>query len=132
MQSRPNLKVVFNGKPHYCANRFLLHRIAAKCFFLQNGYTPLHICAQNGTVKVATVLAAYGSDFNAKANDGDTPLHVASKFGNINIVHLLLDYYGNTNTQVCNVTYVKNFSYFFVIADRFVHLKFSVEFDKIV
>jgi ankyrin repeat protein len=37
-------------------------------------YTPLHIAACEGCVRVAELLLAGGAEVNAKSADGDTPL----------------------------------------------------------
>lgn len=83
---------------------------------LQNGFTPLHVCAENDEVNVAVVLAEYGSEFAARADGGLEPLHVAAKFGNLNITKFLIGYH-DTPDQVCSaISSVNNFRHFFLSA----------------
>lgn len=78
---------------------------------MQNGFTPLHVCAKNGAVNVAAVLAEYGSDFNARADGGTKPLHVAKEAGNLNIVKFLC-HYDDIPAEVCIIaSSKKNFSH---------------------
>lgn len=52
--------------------------------------TPLHLCAQEDRVKVASVLIKGKCNVDGKTKAGYTPLHVACHFGHGNMVRFLL------------------------------------------
>ena len=47
----------------------------------RNGCTPLFLCAQSNSQKVARVLLSHGADINARDNAGLTPLDAALASG---------------------------------------------------
>ncbi|KAM3174258.1 hypothetical protein ACTXT7_010901 [Hymenolepis weldensis] len=55
------------------------------------GFTPLHIAARYGNVKVARFLISNGADVNYCAKDSITPLHLAAKWGKGEMTQLLID-----------------------------------------
>lgn len=59
-------------------------------FFLQNGLTPLHLCAQENRVAVAELLHKNGADIEKETKGGFTPLHIASHYGQADMVKFLL------------------------------------------
>uniref|UniRef100_A0AAX7VRS1 Ankyrin 1, erythrocytic b n=1 Tax=Astatotilapia calliptera TaxID=8154 RepID=A0AAX7VRS1_ASTCA len=60
------------------------------CFFLQNGYTPLHIAAKQNQMEVASCLLQNGASPNSESLQGITPLHLASQEGRPDMVALLI------------------------------------------
>ena len=56
----------------------------------KNLLTPLHLCAQEDRVNVATILARNRVEMSPQTKAGYTPLHVASHFGQLNMVRFLL------------------------------------------
>jgi ankyrin len=58
---------------------------------LQKGFTPLHIAAKYGHMKVARQLLAKDADPNVQGKNGLTPLHVATHYNNVNVALLLLE-----------------------------------------
>ena len=46
-----------------------------------NGYTALHLAAQQGNGEIIKLLLEHGADINAIAADGQTPMEVAIKHG---------------------------------------------------
>ena len=56
----------------------------------EQGHTPLHISARNGSNKVGEVLIERGAKVDAKDNEGRTPLHLAARNGHAPMVDLLL------------------------------------------
>jgi uncharacterized protein len=56
----------------------------------EEGRTPLHISARNGSKKVAEVLIERGANVEVKDHEGQTPLHLAAKEGHAPMVDLLL------------------------------------------
>ena len=60
-------------------------------YFLQNGYTPLHIAAKKNQMQIASTLLNYGAETNIVTKQGVTPLHLASQEGHTDMVTLLLD-----------------------------------------
>ena len=59
--------------------------------FLQKGFTPLHIAAKYGNIKVARLLLQKEADPNVQGKNGLTPLHVATHYNNVNVALLLLE-----------------------------------------
>ncbi|NWH95503.1 ANKK1 protein, partial [Aegithalos caudatus] len=55
----------------------------------RDGWTPLHLAAQNNFENVARVLLSRQADPNAQEVDGKTALHVAACFGHVGLVKLL-------------------------------------------
>ncbi|KAL5964290.1 Ankyrin-3, partial [Taenia solium] len=55
------------------------------------GFTPLHIAARYGNLKVARLLINNGADVNYCAKDSITPLHLAAKWGKAEMAQLLID-----------------------------------------
>jgi ankyrin len=51
----------------------------------KNGLTPMHLCAQEDRVGVATILKDHGASIDPSTKAGYTPLHTASHFGQINM-----------------------------------------------
>ncbi|KAM3518761.1 hypothetical protein MY4038_010002, partial [Beauveria bassiana] len=45
------------------------------------GATPLHMAAQNGHVKIVSLLLEFGANVSAVDDDGETRLHVAASHG---------------------------------------------------
>ena len=58
---------------------------------LQKGFTPLHIAAKYGHIKVARLLLQKDADPNVQGKNGLTPLHVATHYNNVNVALLLLE-----------------------------------------
>ena len=44
----------------------------------EDGFTPLHVASENGSLEVARLLIDHGADIGAKDNEGRTPFQVAS------------------------------------------------------
>jgi len=65
------------------------------CCRLQRGFTPLHMAAKFGKLKVARVLLDRGADADAEGKYKLTPLHVATHYGNTDVALLLLDRHAN-------------------------------------
>uniref|UniRef100_A0A5K3F636 ANK_REP_REGION domain-containing protein n=1 Tax=Mesocestoides corti TaxID=53468 RepID=A0A5K3F636_MESCO len=55
------------------------------------GFTPLHVAARYGNLKVARLLLSNGADVNYCAKDNITPLHLATKWGKSEMTQLLID-----------------------------------------
>lgn len=88
---------------YHCA---LTHRKLSKAsvcnsismfFFLQNGYTPLHIASKKNQMEIATTLLQYGAETSIQTKQGVTPLHLASQEGHSDMAALLLEKGANVN-----------------------------------
>lgn len=62
-----------------------------KLFWLQKGFTPLHIAAKYGNIEVVRLLLEKEADRNAEGKNGLTPLHVATHYNHVNVALLLLE-----------------------------------------
>ena len=60
---------------------------------VSDGFTPLHLAADNDQKEIALLLIAKGADLNARGVDvnGWTPLHMAALRGHKEIVELLIE-----------------------------------------
>ncbi|XP_050684639.1 serine/arginine repetitive matrix protein 2 [Leptidea sinapis] len=56
------------------------------------GFTPLHVAAAKGHVRIARLLLQYGANVSAAAQGGIRPLHEASENCNVEVIRLLLSY----------------------------------------
>ncbi|CAH4035671.1 unnamed protein product [Pieris brassicae] len=56
------------------------------------GFTPLHVAAARGHVRIARLLLQYGANVSAAAQGGIRPLHEACESSHIEIIRLLLSY----------------------------------------
>ena len=74
--------------------------------YIDDGYMPLHVAAQEGNVEVVRLLLEAGADTEKRADDGVTPLHVAASRGNRDVARLLLQWGAEKEklTQHCGVT----------------------------
>lgn len=84
-------------------------------FFLQNGYTPLHIASKKNQMEIATTLLQYGAETSIQTKQGVTPLHLASQEGHSDMAALLLEKGANVNVptkvtwyKYSTIHYVKN------------------------
>ena len=57
----------------------------------QRGFTPLHMAAKFGKLKVAQLLLDKGADANVEGKYKLTPLHVSTHYGTTDVALLLLD-----------------------------------------
>jgi ankyrin repeat protein len=57
----------------------------------ENGFTPLHLLAEHGSVEAAEVLLKHGAEINARDKWGKTPLHFASEYGQVDMIKFLLE-----------------------------------------
>jgi len=57
----------------------------------QRGFTPLHMAAKFGKVKVARLLLDKGADADVEGKYKLTPLHVATHYGSTDVALLLMD-----------------------------------------
>lgn len=55
------------------------------------GWTPLHLAAQKGHLKIAKYLIEHGANSEARAKENQTPLYSAASEGNLGIVKLLIE-----------------------------------------
>ena len=59
---------------------------------LQKGFTPLHIAAKYGQIKVARLLLQKDANPDVQGKNGLTPLHVATHYNHVSVALLLLDH----------------------------------------
>lgn len=56
----------------------------------QNGFTPVHVVAQEGNADVATLLLERKGDAKAKAKNGLTPMHLAAQEDHVPVAETLV------------------------------------------
>lgn len=56
-----------------------------------DGWTSLHIAAQNGYLASLEFLLSDGAHLNKQDNDGLTPLHIAAREGHVEVINYLLE-----------------------------------------
>jgi len=58
--------------------------------FRQNGFTPLHITAQEGYTDLSSVLLENHADVNFASKNGLTPLHLAAESDRISVAEIFV------------------------------------------
>lgn len=94
-QSRPNKKAgleLLEGCRRNDINLVLQALAKGPSVDIQDsdGYTPLHVCAENGNIMIVRVLLTHDADVNMQDYSGYTPLHLCASKGKVEIVKLLL------------------------------------------
>lgn len=64
-----------------------------------DGFTALHLAAQNGHNQCCRELLKRGASPNICNNYGDTPLHTACRYGHAGVLRILLSAYSNPDIQ---------------------------------
>merc|ERR1711981_1393734 len=67
-----------------------------------DGWTPLHLAARYGHVRIVEFLAPLVDNPNAPKPDGWTPLHLAARYGHVKIVEFLAPLVDNPNAPMPN------------------------------
>lgn len=70
-----------------------------------NGYSLLHIAAENGNYPICDFLISKGANINAQAHGLITPLHLAAKNGNKEVVEYLIKKGANVNSLATDNQY---------------------------
>ena len=65
----------------------------------EDGWTPLHWCAQKGNLVIARALIDAKADVNAKEKDGWTPLHWCAEEGHLEFAQALIDAKADVNAK---------------------------------
>lgn len=90
-----NLELLFNFQSQRY-NNFLLFNATFEdvCIYgilpFQNGFTPVHVVAQEGNAEVATLLLDRKGDATAKAKNGLTPMHLAAQEDHVPVAETLV------------------------------------------
>ena len=66
-----------------------------------NGWTPLHYSAKNGSYESVKYFSDMGTDIKLKTNDGISCLHIAADYGHLNLCKTLIKKY-NFDVQMTN------------------------------
>lgn len=80
--------------------KFAEFKILINCSKSKTGEAPLHLAAQNGHVKVVSVLVEdYGALLEAITLDNQTALHFAARYGQLAVAQTLLSLGANPNAR---------------------------------
>ena len=87
-------------KGHLEVARFL-ERCTYATARANNGWTPLHVAAEQGNMKVVRMLVEHGVDATARSCDGWTPLHAASSCGSMDseVARFLIEHGANVTAR---------------------------------
>jgi len=77
-------------------------------YFLQAGYTPLHVASHFGQAAMVRFLLRSGAAVDSSTNAGYTPLHQAAQQGHTLVINLLLESKAKPNA-VTNVSFIPAF-----------------------
>ena len=87
----------------------LSHALINQCN--SDGWTPLHVAANEGHVDLIELFVEYGSKLDARSRNFRTPLHIAAIRGNLGVIQAMLmqgadinakDLDGNTPCHFCS------------------------------
>jgi len=69
------------------------------CCAVQNGFTPLHLAAQDGHTDMVALLLEHSADVNAHAKNGLTPMHLAAQEDGVPTAEILVQYHADIDPQ---------------------------------
>ena len=79
----------FSGKLEIC--QMICKNNAYQMTKNKSGWTPMHLSAQNGHLKVTKFFLETYDDKNPKSKSGITPLHNAAREGHVQVCKLILE-----------------------------------------
>lgn len=81
-------------------------KILRFCETFQNGFTPLHLAAQEGHSDMIALLLEHAAEVNVRAKNGLTALHLAAQEDAVPVAQILVCHGADIDSQ----TKVVNFS----------------------
>lgn len=79
--------------------RTLILSLLPYAFGLQEGLTPLHLCAMYGSLDLAADLLRYKANVVARSDTDTTCMHIAATNDHGNFLRLLLDHEAEINAE---------------------------------
>jgi len=79
---------------------------------MQNGFTPVHLAAQESHSEMVALLLEHSADVNAHAKNGLTPMHLAAQEDGVPTAEILVQYHALIDPQTkVPAVFLKLFNY---------------------
>jgi len=87
---------------------------------VQNGFSPLHLAAQEGHSDMVALLLEHSADVNAHAKNGLTPMHLAAQEDGVATAEILVQHHASIDPQT--KAYMQHSGNFFSLSNYHTYL----------